>query len=231
MSSNESQVSSHQYGSDNQEGVVVTIQSSATALTANNSADFPFLHTEVVDAILNILPTPDVMPVAADAMPVAADTMPVHTGMTSNTQDVTLSSVLSLPQDEITNVTPLLSPPPPGFGWILIYTAIPTHEIPAYVINNSPPDADVYAITGLTTEHGIGLYAIPPYITDFTRNMSFAMMIHLAIVGSPLRALSGYHIIAAIEARFRKIYCRPSKHWQKYMIRIKRVGDQNQAWW
>ena len=87
-----------------------------------------------------------------------------------------------------------------------IYTSLSEQER-THIRQHSPPDHKVYARFGLSLSEGIGLNAVPSRYKTFTSRMAYVHLIHLVIVGSPLRALSGIDIVASIAARFPNLAC------------------------
>ena len=92
-------------------------------------------------------------------------------------------------------VVPLIATDP------TVYTSLSRHERER-IRQLSPPDEDVYTRFGLSMDEGIGLNAVPSRYQLFSAKMAYVHTMHLAIVGSPLRALSGTDIVATIVARF-----------------------------
>lgn len=96
----------------------------------------------------------------------------------------------------------------------MIYSAIVGDDVEAYVRARSPSDEEVYRAFGVTAARGEGLWAVSDSPRGLSTRTSWALLAHLAIVGSPERCMTGYDIIAAIEARFRAMRYRDGEDWK-----------------
>ena len=105
-----------------------------------------------------------------------------------------------------------------------IYTSLSEQER-THIRQHSPPDHKVYARFGLSLSEGIGLNAVPSRYKTFTSRMAYVHLIHLAIVGSPLRALSGIDIAASIAARFSNLASADGNPLNKVTVCIYRPID------
>lgn len=105
---------------------------------------------------------------------------------------------------------------PPTFSGSTTFdlVAIANQDITQYVRERSPPDEDVYSVCRVSRARGPGLDALPNTRTGRVPAVSYALLVRLAIVGSPSRCLTGQQLLEAIHTRFRDIKSRDGKDWK-----------------
>ena len=89
-----------------------------------------------------------------------------------------------------------------NIGIAVVYDRDVGQDITRYVRSRSPDDASVYDACGGDVELGTGLWSIPDTRSGASPAVSYALVAHLAIVGSERRCMTGYDIVRAVELRF-----------------------------
>ena len=96
----------------------------------------------------------------------------------------------------------------------VVFTSVTGPDVAEYVRLNSPCDEEVYSVCRASCARGKGLDAIPDTRSGRPPSVSFALLVRLAIVGSPTRYLSGHQVLAEIERRFPDISARSGGDWK-----------------